>query len=224
MNDDEVLHQVQGWWKRYGTTVVVALAVAVAAVAGTVYWQRSTAAAVDAAQGKLEQMTTLAQQLIANPNEETALANLERLGNEIREQHGRTPQAVDAALIQAGRAADRSDWAAAEAHLRWALERTDSEALAGLIQVRLARVLSMQDKLDEGLALLDRLKEPSLQALSAETRGDLLMDSGRRAEAKTAYQEADAAMAAQGAEDPLLTLKLADVGLSPAPRVEASEE
>jgi predicted negative regulator of RcsB-dependent stress response len=221
-NDDEVLLQVKTWWQRYGTTVVLAIAVGLFTFAGNRFWQNSQLESAVAAQALQEQLTTISQRLISNPEDSAANGDLQRIGRQIMDEYPRTPQAVDAALMLAARSVDSNDLDSAEKHLRWALDRKPGIDTRALINVRLARVLAANDKADEALVVLAGIKEPSLVAMVDEVRGDILLQLGQVDEAAKAYVSADAALAAAGEERPLLELKLADVGLEPAPRQQES--
>ncbi len=221
-NDDEVLLQVKTWWQRYGTTILLAVAVGLFAFAGNRFWQNSQLESAVAAQALQEQLTTISQRLISNPEDSAANGDLQRIGRQIMDEYPRTPQAIDAALMLAARSVDSNDLAAAEKHLRWALDRKPSIDTRVLIEVRLARVLAAGNKADDALALLAGIKEPALAPMVDEVKGDILLQQGKLDDAAKAYQSADAALAAAGEERPLLTLKLADVGLEPAPREQES--
>ena len=87
-----------------------------------------------------------------------------------------------------------------------------------LVRTRLARVLAAQKKPDAALAELDQVKDASLAPLVDEIRGDIHLAKGDQARAAAAYKAADAALAGRDEARPLLALKLAEVGLEPAPR------
>ncbi|MDP1540667.1 MAG: tetratricopeptide repeat protein [Moraxellaceae bacterium] len=221
-NDDEVLLQVKTWWQRYGTTVLLAVAIGLFAFAGNRFWQNSQLESAVAAQGLQEQLTTISQRLINNPEDTAANGDLQRIGRQIMDEYPRTPQATDAALMLAARSVDSNDLAAAEKHLRWALGRKPAADTRALIEVRLARVLAANDKAEDALVMLANIKDPALAPMVDEIKGDILLQQGQLDAAAKAYQSADAALAAAGEERPLLALKLADVGLEPAPREQES--
>jgi len=221
-NDDEVLLQVKTWWQRYGTTVLLAIAVGLFAFAGNRFWQNSQLESAVAAQSLQEQLSSISQRLISNPEDSAANGDLQRIGRQIMDEYPRTPQAIDAALMLAARSVDSNDLAAAEKHLRWALGRKPDIETRVLIEVRLARVLAANDKAEDALAVLAGIKEPSLAPMVDEVKGDILLQQGQLDAAAKAYMSADAALAAVGEERPLLALKLADVGLEPAPREQES--
>ncbi len=222
-NDDEVFLQLRTKWQRYGTTILLAVAVGLFVFAGNRYWQNSKLESAVAAQALQEQMATISQRLINNPDDSAASGDLQRIGRQIMDEYARTPQAIDAALLLAARSVDGNDLDAAEQHLRWALARKPALETRVLIEVRLARVLAAADKADDALAVLAAIKEKSLTAMVEEVRGDILLQQGNVEAAATAYQAADAALADQDEERPLLTLKLADVGLEPIVREESAE-
>ena len=86
----------------------------------------------------------------------------------------------------------RFDDAAAE--LRKVLAKPADASLGELARERLARVLVAQDKTEDALALLNGEAVPAFVAAREELRGDLLAKLGRKAEARSAYEKARAAM------------------------------
>ena len=62
--------------------------------------------------------------------------------------------------------------------------------LRDLARLRLAYVLIEEQAFDEATKLLDGKTDPSLEARFLEARGDILLMSEKRAEARTAYQSA----------------------------------
>lgn len=223
-HDEEVLQQVKTWWQRYGTGLLLAVAVAVASFAGVRWWNQDRLQSAESAQVLLEQMATQAQRLRTTPDDTAAAGDLQRIGRQLMDEFPRTPHAIDGALLLAAHSVHSDDLASAETQLRWALARKPAAETRVLVEVRLARVLAAADKVDDGLALLDRdASVPGLAAMIEEARGDLLLLKGQTAEAAKAYQAADAALAARNEDNPVLALKLADLGLAPEPRKEEAE-
>lgn len=220
-NDEEVLQQIKSWWQKYGTSLILAIAVGVASFAGFRWWNTDKLQSAESAQVLLEQMANQAQRLRSTPDDSAAAGDLQRIGRQLMDEFPRTPHAIDGALLLAAHSVNSDDLASAEEHLRWALGRKPEAETRALIEVRLARVLAAADKVEDGLALLSRwLKEDGLTAMVQETRGDLLLQQGKLDEAAAAYQAADAALAARDEESPVLALKLADLGLAPQARTE----
>lgn len=223
-NDDETIEQLKSWWQRYGTPLLLLIAVTLFSVAGWRYWSSSRIEAASTAQTLQQQMLAAAQRLQGNPDDKTANTDLQRLGRQLVDEYGNTPYGADAALLLARRAVESGNLAEAEKQLRWVLEqgpRADTEVL---VQTRLARVLAAAGKHDEALTLLAGIKAEGVTPLVDEIRGDILLLKGDRAKAAEAYRAADAALAERDEVRPVLELKLADVGLEAAKRKTATEE
>lgn len=218
-NEDETVEQIKAWWVRYGTPVMLGLAVTLLSFSGWRYWNNSNAESATKAQALQQQMASAMQRVSVNAEDKTANTDLQRTGRQLIDEYASTPYAVDAALLLAKHAVDSNDLAGAEKQLRTALELKPSAEMKLLVQTRLARVLAARKQFPAALALLDEVGEDAAAApLVAEIRGDILLQQGQRAAAAKAYAAADAALAARDESRPALDLKLADVGLTPAKR------
>lgn len=218
-NEDETLDQLKTWWARYGTPLLLSVAVVLLSFSGWRYWTSSQLEAASEAQALQQQMATAMQRLAVNTEDKAANTDVQRLGQQLINEYGSTPYAVDAALLLAKRAVDTGDLAAAEKQLRAAIDLKPSAEITLLAKTRLARVLAARKQYPAALAVLDELGDDVAAApLVAEVRGDILLLQGQRDAAAKAYAAADAALAARDEARPVLDLKLADVGLTPAKR------
>jgi predicted negative regulator of RcsB-dependent stress response len=84
-------------------------------------------------------------------------------------------------------------------------------SLKPLVDLRLARLLTDAGKTDEALALLAQASDPA----SLEVRGDALLVSGKREEARDAYSKALTGMDVAAPQRRLVELKLTDAGGTP---------
>lgn len=218
-NEDETLDQLKTWWARYGTPLLLSVAVVLLSFSGWRYWTSSQLEAASEAQALQQQMATAMQRLAVNTEDKAANTDVQRLGQQLINEYASTPYAVDAALLLAKRAVDTGDLAAAEKQLRAAIDLKPSAEITLLAKTRLARVLAARKQYPAALAVLDELGDDVAAApLVAEVRGDILLLQGQRDAAAKAYAAADAALAARDEARPVLDLKLADVGLTPAKR------
>lgn len=222
-NEDETLDQLKTWWARYGTPLLLSVAVVLLSFSGWRYWTSSQLEAASEAQALQQQMATAMQRLAVNTEDKAANTDVQRLGQQLINEYSSTPYAVDAALLLAKRAVDTGDLAAAEKQLRAAIDLKPSAEVELLAKTRLARVLAARKQYPAALAVLDELGDGAEAApLVAEVRGDIYILQGQRDAAAKAYVAADAALAARDETRPVLDLKLADLGLTPAKR--ASDE
>lgn len=223
-NEDETLDQLKTWWARYGTPLLLSVAVVLLSFSGWRYWTSSNLEAASEAQALQQQMATAMQRLAVNTEDKAANTDVQRLGQQLINEYASTPYAVDAALLLAKRAVDTGDLAAAEKQLRAAIELKPSAEITLLAKTRLARVLAARKQYPAALAVLDELGDDVAAApLVAEVRGDILLLQGQRDAAGKAYAAADAALAARDEARAVLDLKLADVGLTPTKRASDSD-
>lgn len=222
--DDEVVEDIKAWWKKNGTALMLMVAVGLFSYAGWRYWNTSQAEAATQAQNMQQQMQLAAQRLSTDPNNKEIVAEVQRLGDALIEQYSGTPYASDAALLLAKMAVDSNDLAKAIVLLKGVVADAGDDVEVALAQSRLARVLAAKGDYSEALGTLTAIKERSLAPLVNEIRGDIFSLQNKPAEARAAYQAADAALAARDETRPLLALKLADVGLTPAPRAATLEQ
>ncbi len=87
----------------------------------------------------------------------------------------------------------------------------EDPALARIVQLRLARLLVDAGKAEDALALLTDAAQPA----TLELRGDAEAALGRREAARTAYEQALAALEAGSPQRQLLEIKLVAVGGTP---------
>lgn len=217
-NEEETVEQFKTWWQRYGTSLLLVITVVLFAFAGWRYWNNSRLEAATQAQILQQQMFTAQQRLVANSTDKAANTDFQRLGHQLIDDYSNTPYAIDAALLLAKRAVDSNDLPTAQKQLQWVIERKPAGDTLAIVQTRLARVLAAEKKYDAALALLQTVDAKGMQALVAETQGDIYLLKGDRVLATKAYQAADAELATRDESRPVLALKLADVGLAPATR------
>ncbi|WP_420427212.1 YfgM family protein [Algiphilus sp.] len=199
-DEDEQQERFQQWWQENWKALAAGLVIGIGGIFGWNAWQShqeqqaeaasvvftEMSAAVDA--GQLQKATELQQSLV--------------------DAHSGSPYAVAASMRLAAARASGGEFEAAAGLLRWSKEHADDEAMRQLAQLRLARVLWAQEKVDEALTLLDEPLGPYVAA-AAELRGDILVAQDKRAEARSAYEEALASAPREGRE--LLQQKLDDL-------------
>ncbi len=87
----------------------------------------------------------------------------------------------------------------AAAELQPIVDKPADATLGELARQRLARVLAVQGKVEEGLKLLDGDADKAFVASREEIKGDLLVKLGRTDEAHGAYAKAKAALSDEAA-------------------------
>ena len=182
LEEQEQLAELKSWWKQWGALVLMAIALALAAVAGYQAWswfKRDAAA-------KAAVMYAAVTKALQEGDSKKARESATRL----IEAHPKTGYAPLAALVAARISFEVPDLAAAKQHLQWVLAHGRDEDLQNVAKLRLAGVLLDEKQYDEALKLLDVKPESPMGNLFADLRGDVYFAKGSLAEARSAYQSA----------------------------------
>ncbi len=204
--EEEQVQAIKDWWKENGRAVIAGLIIGIALIAGYRYWTQYQTS-------QSEQASLIYAQVIAsaaNADSEKAFQQ----GQNLITNYGGTPYASLAAMTLAGLALDKTDYAAAAAQLRWVLENSDDAGLQHVARLRLARVLAAENKPDLALSLLNQSDTAGFTALYQETRGDILFQQGKVAEAATEYSKALADLEMNPQHRRLLEMKFNDTATS----------
>jgi len=180
LEEQEKLDALKAWWQENARLIVLAVAAAAIAVAGTSGWrwyQRQQALEAGAL------YDTLAR--AARAGDAKALRDA---GGALSERYSGTLYASMGALAAAHFYFERGELKSAKAQLQWVLERSSAEDLRNLARLRLAALLLDERAYDEALALLAEKPLETYAALFAALRGDVLVAKDRPAEARAAYQ------------------------------------
>lgn len=208
--EEEQIAQIKDWWSRNGKPLLTGGLLAVAMVFGWQGWQKHQT-------GQQEQLSALYQQLLDkafNPEGADAadvVGLLQKLES-VKPDHAYTQYArllVARVAVQD----DRLDDAATL--LREVADKPASPVLGELARQRLARVLAASGQAEQALALLDGTAPEAYRAARNELRGDLLVQLGRIADARKAYEQARDQLSESSATGSLM-MKLDDLSTGDA--------
>ncbi len=207
--EEEQVAAIRNWWQQNGIAVLVAIVLAALTYAGWHWYKQNKAeealAASSLYQGMMESFQQMAQGGQAAADAE---ARIVKAGDELINKHGDSIYAQFAALMLAGHAVERDDYAGAEKYLRTALNHDGDKSLTALTTNRLARVLSAQGKHDEALALLQGEVPAKFVSAREDVRGDILLVQGKRVAARAAWQKALDSTPEDDTARSLITMKL----------------
>ena len=187
---------------------------AVAVVFGWQGWQKQQ-------EGRTAEASATYQSLLeadaALENDSSKLASARHFADTLKAEFGGSTYAVFGAMYKAKYAAQSDDWQTAETELRWVIEQKPDAALLLQAKVRLAHVLLAQKRYEDAQQVLAGTELGSYAALIGETRGDIYLAQGKKAEALAAYQEAKGELSKleNASPNPLLDMKIRD--LQPTP-------
>lgn len=200
--EEEQVEALKRWWDENGKSLLLGLAVVLAAVFAFKSWQQHTNNQAEAAGYAYQNMLDA---LIINPTvaEEKARA--------IVGEYPGSSYAVMASFALARLAADNGDTQQAQAHLQWVVGNADEEGLKDLAQLRMAKLALQDGQPGQALASLEKVKSPSFRAEVDELRGDSLLEQGKKDDAIAAYRNALSGYASLPAKRDLVEMKLADL-------------
>ena len=212
-SEDEQVEALKRWWRENGQSTVAAIIIALSAGFGWQTWKGHQQRQQEEASDAYQTMMRAAADTEAGSEQAQLVMSL---AEGIKESHGGSTYAQFAALHLARMAVERGDLAEAEAQLRWVLGEADKGSdTAWVAQLRLARVLAAAGEADQALAVLDQGVEGPYQASYTLARGDILLQMGREADARTAYNEARLLAARYPGQVNMVTLEQKLQSLSP---------
>lgn len=182
LEEQEQLEELKTWWKLHGTlvtAVIAALAVGVVGWQGWQWWQNSQAA-------QAAQLYSGMQQALGQQDAK----RVRLLAGELIDKFSGTAYAGMAAMVSGKVLLETGDLKSAQAQYGWAAEHAKDPGLRDLARLRQAIALAEEKSFDDALKLLAVAPAPTLQPRYQEVRGDILVEQGKAAEARAAYDEA----------------------------------
>lgn len=223
--EDEQVEAIRRWWDENGKSTLVAIVVALSAGFGWQAWKGHEAEQAQVASGIYQEML---DNLDGESRSLKQLKTAADLASKLKEEFPASSYAQFAALHLASLAVTQDQLPQAETQLRWVLSRADKGGdVAQLTELRLARVLAASGKADQALDILQSAGTGSYSASYAVAKGDVLLQLGRKDEARDAYSDALTLMGPDASQLNLMTLNQKLQSLNPIPGravVVASEE
>lgn len=209
--EEEQIAALKNWWKENGRSLLIGIGIALLIVFGWKAYQNNVI------QMKAE-ASTLYQQLITeatkNNFDDDGAATLNYLATEIKTKFDSTEYALYAAMFLAKEAVEKQNYDAAIEEFNWILANTNDVRIKHIVNARLARVLSAEGKNEDALALLNASLE-QFKPSYLELKGDIKSRMGEKEAAIEAYSQAYALIKDRPQAQPLLAVKLSDLGVNP---------
>lgn len=180
LTDEEQAERLKAWWDKNGTSLVVSLVVAVAAVVGWRYYQ---AYSTDQANSASEAFRSYLEARAAAEPVDEYLAVIDG-------DHEGSTYHVFTLLYRAADQVQEDDWEEALALLERAVELADERNVRDNARYRAAKLLYQLDRLDACAEQLAAIRSPGLAAQVAELSGDVAYARGDVEAAREAYQRA----------------------------------
>lgn len=196
------------WWKGQGLKTLAVVGVALAAYVGWTQWQAHQHRNAEAASALYQELLESAQPSGATDQKDTLLKQL-------REEYPDTFYGQAALLFLAQAAVEKGELEAAATHLDTLIKQNPSDDLAYTARYRSAKVLHSLGREDEALA---RLQKPvaGFKVMFAELQGDIYVAKQQLDKARSAYEEALAAVEAEKSnQKDVLEMKLSQASAAP---------
>ncbi len=210
--EEEQLEAIKEWWKRNGTSIVLALAIGIAAVLGWKLWQNHQASQRAAAANQFQELL----QTMQNQDAGKRLSSIQYIADKMQKDFPGSVYSVFATLTLAKEQLQaKGKDSEALGSLKWALDHAKGQNMKTLITQRLARAQFGAGKPDAALKTLASVKDPgAYTAQYKELEGDIYRQQGKTEQARKAYLAARKASGDQ--PDPLLKLKMQDMAIPEA--------
>lgn len=212
LSDEEQLNSLKNNTKKYSSTVISGVLIALIAYSGWTYWQNKQ-------QGEAQLQTAKVQQLMdqaatADVKDDNAWNSLTKTADEIVKNYPDSVQAIQTQLMLAKLAFERNDYATAEkALMKVENAKVDDQGLIHVVKLRLAYSQLAQDKFDAALKSLSAVTDPAFKATADEARGDVYVAKNDIENAKKAYMSAWDGLLERQQERQILQIKLESVGV-----------
>ncbi|MEZ5661081.1 MAG: tetratricopeptide repeat protein [Burkholderiaceae bacterium] len=181
--EQEQIEELKAWWARYGGFLLTVLVIVSVTVAGWRLWGWYQARQA----GKAAVALSVLREAVRTSD----LPKVRAAATTLEAEHASSIYAPMGALLAAKAQFEAGELDPAAQSLRWVLEHAADSEFEPIARQRLAAVLLQQGKAADALALLEQgPSQPAFRATFADRRGDILLEMGRTADARKAYQEA----------------------------------
>ena len=204
--EEEQIEAFKNWWKKNGTSLVLAVAVGVGGYFGFQAWKTSQENHLAEASSLYQNLTEAATDLAKEENQKT----VRFIANQLAEDFDDTGYAMFSQLFVARIDAQAGNYDDAVAALSKVVEQSEDVSFDAIANLRIARLQAEQEKYDTAMKTLSLVTSSEFAAQVAELKGDILLAQGKRDEARVAYQDAADQMGA-AVQHPLLDIKLKDL-------------
>ena len=209
MSGDEQFESLKSFTKKYGSSMITGILIALIAFFGWEYWQKKNLAESQMHTAKVQQLMDDAQ-----ASKGDGFAKLSETADKIVKEAPDSAQAIQTQLVMAKLAYDKEDYAAAEKALQKVENsKVDDKGLVQVVKLRLAYAQLAQKKYDAALKTLEAVTEPAFKATADEARGDIYVAKNDIENAKKVYQSAWDALIERKEERQILQIKLESVGV-----------
>ena len=178
--DEELVEDIKKWWKENGRAIIVGITLGLAVIFGWRSWQNYQETQAYQASDQYSALMS------ALKKENNAQAKL--LLTAIQKEYPNSPYSAFSSMAVAKSDLLNNDLNAAKTNLTWALEHAQLDETQEMIQLRLARLLISENKLDEANTMLNDIND--FVGMALELKGDIALIKGDTATARAKYMSA----------------------------------
>lgn len=202
--EEQQVEAIKKWWHENKWSVIGGVVIGVGGLWGGRIWLDNQHHYSEAASATYQVML----EQVSQGNNEDA----EQQGAQLLGQFSDTAYASLASLAMAKIKLEGGDAAAASAHLRWALDNTEEDAVRHAARTRLAKIMLNEKKYDDALSLLNATEVGVYESTYAQLKGDIYLAMGKPESARTEFTKALASASPAERGRGLLQMKLDNLG------------
>ncbi|MEJ2141900.1 MAG: tetratricopeptide repeat protein [Gammaproteobacteria bacterium] len=202
--EEEQVEAIKNWWKENGTSVVIGVALGIAAIFGVRYW-------FDYQKAQTQQASALYASVLESIATDKVKA--EALASELSKNYSSTPYATLTALNLAKLKVDDKDLKAAQTYLQWVIDNGSDEGFRHVARIRLARLYLEEGNVQQAEQLVKGIKASGFDSEYSELRGDIFLAKGENAQAVESYRLAQTGLQPNSPRSQLLQMKIDDLAV-----------
>lgn len=199
LTEQEQVEILKRWIKQYSLVIFTGILLAILMVSGWRFWQQRQLKIATHASHAYDEMINLR----AQNNSAASLVQAHKL----TKRYANTVYGPMAALMIGRDAVIKKNYAEAEKQFSWVMDHSRIPAVQEIARLRLARILLMQRKPQDALALLQKSNEKSFAGFNNELQGDAYLALNNPNKAREAYHLAITTLPNADAARPLLQMK-----------------
>lgn len=204
LEEQEKVDELKAWWKKNGTTVMLAVAVFAAVAAGMQGWRLY--------QNNQQRQAALMYEAVQSGAQSKDAKRIRDAAGQLIEKYPGTPYASRAALLAAGANHESGDAKSAKAQLQWVIDHAKEEGARDIARLRLAGILLDEKGYEAAMKTLEASHEKAFDGLFSDLKGDVLTAQGKMADARVAYKAALEKMDEKSAYRQVVEMKLDGLG------------
>ena len=188
--DEERIEAIKAWWSEYGKQTTLVLVLVLSGYLGWQYVDHRQVQNAHLASEQFSEILDLWPDQLGDNIDGSSTDKIVQAAENLKKTNTGSAYAWLSSMALARVAIDNGDLDGARAELSRLLDMDLSEVDEQLVRLRLARVESARDDVDEALRLLQGINAGALESLYKEAIGDFFFDKGNAPAAYTAYKAA----------------------------------